>query len=375
MSEANFYKLKIQKGMFSKQLNSTVISSNTHILYSKILKKENEPTLTKININENKLEIEQTFNENDDNRFFEEDELLEKKYANDSLIELSRTNKSPIRDPNLNLQKNNFGNKTPFSNSVKNFSLINSILNESAKSEKPKKTKPNNSEHLYKQGMEHLKMIQKIHEDKIKNSEEEYKKYSFHPKINKNNSMSMSTNNFNKFKLSNEFEKETGMRSSIDSNNGLIIKKQIPNVDIYSKNNEWKKKLISISEKKKKLREQEISMECTFRPKICVNLLNDDFGFVSKGIDYNVDYINRRRMSIHKKEEDGRYAKDKFNYGDKYTGKNTIIKEFNLSKSNFKAKNNNNFIESKLNHSNSSLSLVKKRKDFKTEDFFNQSLI
>jgi len=122
MSEANFYKLKIQKGMFSKQLNSTVISSNTHILYSKILKKENEPTLTKININENKLEIEQTFNENDDNRFFEEDELLEKKYANDSLIELSRTNKSPIRDPNLNLQKNN--NTPPNSELIKKFNFL-----------------------------------------------------------------------------------------------------------------------------------------------------------------------------------------------------------------------------------------------------------
>ena len=65
--------------------------------------------------------------------------------------------------------------------------------------------------------------------------------------------------------------------------------------------------------------------------------------FITKNINQTHGYINKRRLSLLKDENDKEYAKKKLNFGENFVVKRTVPKEFHFNKSKSrKSKLNNN---------------------------------
>ena len=193
------------------------------------------------------------------------------------------------------------------------------------------------SNELYMRGMQDMKRKEKTYNENLLKKKEEYKNYSYHPKISKTYS-----NNFG-----NKGKKNKNME------------------DIYTKNKEWKKKLEKENKKKKKKYDEIENKKYTFKPEINKLNMENDVPFIMKNIQQMNDYVNKRRKILKKQKEEENYKKRKLGLdANNYNVKTTIPKKFEL-KTEQRCKSNKK--ERDINLLNKNI----KKKD----EFYNNALI
>ena len=198
------------------------------------------------------------------------------------------------------------------------------------------------SKELYFKGMQDLKRKEKTYNENLLKKKEEYKNYSYHPKISK----TYSNNSINKDKNKNN-------------------KKNKNKEDIYTKNKEWKKRLEKENNNKKKKFDELENKKYTFKPEINKLNMQNDVPFIMKNIKQMNEYVNKRRKILRQKKEEENYKKRKLGLNaNNYNVKTTIPKGFDL-KTEKRSKPNKK--ERDINILNQNL----KKKD----DFYNQTLM
>lgn len=176
---------------------------------------------------------------------------------------------------------------------------------------------------LYLRGVEQRRKKEKNIKDNQKKKQEEYKKYTFKPKLNKNIS-------FNKYKN---------------------------NKNIYNKNFEWKKKIDNEIKKRKAKKEEFENKLCTFKPQLCQTKYHNNDKLNYRVLDQMNNYIAKRKDKIKYKNSEEKYKNKKLGIDHEgYVAKSTIPIEFDLktekrSKDFSKNKNKScdNFHRNKIN--------------------------
>lgn len=171
---------------------------------------------------------------------------------------------------------------------------------------------------LYLRGLEHKEKIEKIYSENKKKKEEDYKKYTFKPKINKIIPY-FSAKNHSKKNLSLIINKKRNSKREIKTDN------------IYEKNFAWKKNLEKLNLKRKIEYEENISKLYTFHPQISDNKspAKTDSKYINKVMEQINDYVSKRRQNIKYKKSEEKYKKKKFFVPEGgYTPRTTIPKEF-----------------------------------------------
>ena len=183
----------------------------------------------------------------------------------------------------------------------------------------------NKANELYLKGIQDIRRKEQTYNENILKKDEEYKNYSFKPKIIKNYSS-----------------------SGLFIKNGKERKKKVVSGnEIYKKNWEWKQKLENQNKTKKNKYEELKNKECTFKPEINELNLQNDVKFIMKNIQQMNDYVNKRRKILEQQKEDEIYKKNKFGQNAiNYNMKATIPKEFQLKTG---KRNNTNKKERDLN--------------------------
>ena len=195
------------------------------------------------------------------------------------------------------------------------------------------------SNELYMKGIQDMKRKEQTYNENLLKKKEEYKNYSYHPKISKTYS-----NNFNKEKKN---KKEKNME------------------DIYTKNKEWKKRLEKENTIKKKKFDEIENKKYTFKPEINKLNMQNDVPFIMKNIKQMNDYVNKRRKAIIKKKEDENYKKRRLGLdANNYNIKTTIPKGFDLKTEQ----------RSKSNKKDRDINLLNKNMK-KKDEFYNQALM
>ena len=195
------------------------------------------------------------------------------------------------------------------------------------------------SNELYMKGIQDMKKKEKTYKENLLKKKEEYKNYSYHPKISKT--------------VSNNLE-------SKENNN----KKNKIKEDIYTKNKEWKKRLEKENKTKKKKYEEIENQKYTFKPEINKSNIQNDVPFIMKNIQQMNDYVNKRRKLLKKKKEEENYKKRKLGLNaNNYKIKTTIPKEFDLKTEQ----------RSKSNKKERDINILNKNMKMKDE-FYNQAI-
>ena len=195
------------------------------------------------------------------------------------------------------------------------------------------------SNELYMKGIQDMKRKEQTYNENLLKKKEEYKNYSYHPKISKTYS-----NNFNNEKKN---KKEKNME------------------DIYTKNKEWKKRLEKENTIKKKKFDEIENKKYTFKPEINKLNMQNDVPFIMKNIKQMNDYVNKRRKAIIKKNEDENYKKRRLGLdANNYNIKTTIPKGFDLKTEQ----------RSKSNKKDRDINLLNKNMK-KKDEFYNQALM
>ena len=196
------------------------------------------------------------------------------------------------------------------------------------------------SNELYIKGLQDLKRKEQTYNENLQKKEEEYKKYTFKPKITKNYSSSGS-----------------GMK--------IETKKRINKEDIYKKNKEWKKRVENENITKKKKYDEMENKKYTFKPEINQLNMQNDVPFIMKNIQQMNEYVNKRRKILEQKKEEENYKKRKLGLNAvNYNVKTTIPKEFDLKT---EKRNKSNKKERDLN--------IIKKKEKNNEKINNQAII
>ena len=195
------------------------------------------------------------------------------------------------------------------------------------------------SNELYMKGIQDMKKKEKAYKENLLKKKEEYKNYSYHPKISKT--------------VSNNLE------SKEKKNKKNKIKE-----DIYTKNKEWKKRLEKENKTKKKKYEEIENQKYTFKPEINKSNIQNDVPFIMKNIQQMNDYVNKRRKLLKKKKEEENYKKRKLGLNaNNYNIKTTIPKEFDLKTEQ----------RSKSNKKERDINILNKNMKIKDE-FYNQAI-
>ena len=193
------------------------------------------------------------------------------------------------------------------------------------------------SNELYMRGMQDMKRKEKTYNENLLKKKEEYKNYSYHPKISKTYS-----NNFG-----NKGKKNKNME------------------DIYTKNKEWKKRLEKENNTKKKKYDEIENKKYTFKPEINKLNMENDVPFIMKNIQQMNDYVNKRRKILKKQKEEENYKKRKLSLdANNYNVKTTIPKKFELKTEQ----------RCKLNKKERDINLLNKNIK-KKDEFYNNALI
>ena len=175
---------------------------------------------------------------------------------------------------------------------------------------------------LYLRGIEQKKKQQKIiSENKLK-KENEYKKFSYKPKINK---IIPYYSNKNRTKKSLNININGSKIKNSDS------KKELKAKSIYEKNFEWKKKLEKENIKKKKINDEKLNSICTFKPNLLdkITIPKSNKKFLNKVLEQMNDYVSNRQRNLKIKKSEENFRKKKFYVsGEGYTPRSTIPKEF-----------------------------------------------
>ena len=198
------------------------------------------------------------------------------------------------------------------------------------------------SKELYMKGMQDMKRKEKVYNENLLKKKEEYKNYSYHPKISK-----------------------TYSNNSVNEDKNKNVKKNKIKEDIYTKNKEWKKRLEKENNTKKKKYDELENKKYTFKPEINKLNMQNDVPFIMKNIKQMNEYVNKRRKILRQKKEEENYKKRKLGLNaNNYNVKTTIPKEFDL-KTEKRSKSNKK--ERDINILNQNI----KKKD----NFYNQALI
>ena len=164
---------------------------------------------------------------------------------------------------------------------------------------------------LYLRGVEQKQKKEKIYNDHQKKIENEYKNYSFTPKINKNKNI---------YIINDDLNKDKKKKNS-----------QIINNEIYKKNCEWKKKIEKKIKKDKEKKEKFINQLCTFKPEISEYKYLDDDKFISNVKIQMDEYVNKRRQNIKYKKSEEKYRNKRLGgEANDFMIKSTIPHEFIL---------------------------------------------
>ena len=282
---------------------------------------------TKNNINNNKNIRDNSANNNTSNisnsnpnftyhpKINKKSLLLAKKFE-PSFIRLNKKKKIKIEKEEDKQPKshylNLFGNKNKMKKSNKTHSLSLSNNNNSDKNQNSIYEKMNN---LYLRGIKQKQEKEENIKEIQKKKQDEYKKYSFKPKLNKNVSY---------------------------VNNSKIGKTK---KSIYSKHFEWQKKVQNELNKKKVKREELMDKLCTFKPKLFKPNNNDNDKSLSRALEQINYYINKKKENLKHKNNEEIYKNKKLGIDlQGYVIKSTIPKEFNLQteKRNFDLNKNRN---------------------------------
>ena len=210
----------------------------------------------------------------------------------------------------LNLYGGSLINNNKKKKNIKySLSLINNNSNKKNKYNINILEKMNN---LYLRGIEEKQKKANLYKENQKKKEEEYKNFSFKPKINKNSSMyNINNNDFIYNKKKNNSKKEKN--------------------NIYKKNFEWKKRIEKKINKKKEKKEEIMNIVCTFKPDIIEYNYHNNEKNLSKVLEQMNEYILKRRKNIkYKKDEEEYKYKRIYGSGNKYIVKSTIPQEFEL---------------------------------------------
>lgn len=189
---------------------------------------------------------------------------------------------------------------TKKSNRVNAYSFdFNLCNNEKTNNIKPRKQ----TEEMYKKGLAQMSQKQKKYLENISKKENEYKKYSFRPQVNKD---------------------------GVLLPNGFQIKNLKPEFN-YIVQKTWKSKIQKQNDIRKiKIDEEEIE-QCTFYPKINPLDISDDEEIINAQIPQLNDYINNRRLTIQKQKENEEYKNKKLGHNQNYQIKITVPKEFSFN--------------------------------------------
>ena len=175
---------------------------------------------------------------------------------------------------------------------------------------------------LYNKGIEQILKREQIYQESKLKKEEEYKKYSFKPKLNnKSNVVELNyiNNSFTKSKSKNNTKKN--------------IEKKIN--DIYRKQYDWKRKLENKNMKKREDINKEEIKHCTFKPEISHLNIENDEKFILKNLQQMNDYVIKRRDIIQKQKEYEEYKNKRLgNNSQNFVIKTTIPKEFEFQTNN-----------------------------------------
>lgn len=191
-----------------------------------------------------------------------------------------------------------FGNKSKMKmkQSKKTHSLSLSNNNNSNKSHNNIYEKMNE---LYLRGVKQRQKKEQNIREIQKKKQDEYKKYTYKPKLNKN----------------------------VSYINKIYRKKK----SIYSKHFEWQKKVQDELNKKKVKREEFMNKLCTFKPKLFKPNYHDNDKSLSRTLDQINYYINRKKENLQHKNNEENYKNRKLGIDlQGYVIKSTIPKEFNL---------------------------------------------
>ena len=166
---------------------------------------------------------------------------------------------------------------------------------------------------LYLRGIEEKKKKEKKYNENKRKKEDEYKKFSFKPYLNKN---------INIFKID---EKNTSTKNNKKNNS----KKD--NKNIYKRQFEWKKKVEKKLNKKKEKNEEIIKKLYTFKPESYTQNYKNNDKYNNIALEQTNEYVIRRRKYIKEKEKEEKYKNKKLgrNRGDFSIG-STIPQEFEL---------------------------------------------
>jgi len=217
----------------------------------------------------------------------------------------------------------------------------------------------NRVKELYLKGLEQKKKLETLHDQKKKSELEEYKKFSYKPKIITNSPVLNS-----RFQAVNE-------KNYKDSENNTKENFKVK-YDIYEKNINWKKNIENNNKRLKKNLEDEIYKDLQFKPVIHKKIPENDEKFIMKNIEQIEEYVNRRRNNIQKQKDEEDYKKKIFPNGEKFILKPTIAKEFKLKTEERSRSRSSDGRRSRENSNDSSRNVNIMRKKIKANDFFEK---
>ena len=155
---------------------------------------------------------------------------------------------------------------------------------------------------LYLRGVEQRHKKEKSIEENKKKKQEEYKKFTFRPKLFKNSSFT----------------------SQIKKNNNSKN-------NIYNKNIEWKKKVENEIKKKKDKKEKVEIQLCTFKPQLCETKYHNNDKLIYRALDQMNFYITKKKENLKHKNSEEEYKNKKLGIDlDDYVARSTIPMEFDL---------------------------------------------
>ena len=187
------------------------------------------------------------------------------------------------------------------------------------KEESKNKTIYDKMNNLYLRGIEQRKKIEKKCKENKQKKEEEYKKFSYKPNVNKGIPY-YSTKN----KIKKNLSLVINRSKSKKSNSKREYKK------FYEKNFQWKKNIEKENIKKKIIKEENAQKLCTFHPKITDNMTHkSNKKYLDKIFEQINEYVIKRRQNIKYKKSEENYKQKKFYINiEGYTPRSTIPKEF-----------------------------------------------
>jgi hypothetical protein len=218
-------------------------------------------------------------------------------------------------------------------------------------------TPTNRVKELYHKGLEQMKKLESLCDQKKKMEEEEYKKFTFKPKIIKNSPVLIC-------KISGDYDK---LNKSSENNTKENDKTKH---DMYEKQLNWKKNIENNTKRLKKTFDDEKNKNLSFKPIIHKKIPENDEKFIMKNLGQIEEYVNRRRNNIQKQKDEEEYKKKIFPNGENFKSKPTVAKEFKFKTDERSRSRSQDRSRSREPSNNSRRNVKMMRKKINAGDFF-----